>query len=229
MSTTAALSGLSGSGATVSWTPATGATSYDIALYYKLSGAPTTSDTLVQTFTNRTSPATLSFTPNSAGGYYAATVTANYNSQISGTSIQALYQPSFDPTNVITNMFDSYYFSMVGNAPSSKVFIHSSILDIPSYGTYVFKIGVVRGFTGISVEFNFSYDASTSGSGEVGTINLITYPGYSFFSFYGQQSLTTFNTSGVENVTQLFINVNSVYGTVLSNVYIDIALTQAGY
>ena len=103
MSTTATLSNLTGSGATVSWTAVPGATSFDIVLYYKLTGPPTTSDTLVQTFTNQTSPATLSFTPNAAGGYYAANVTANFNSAISATSLIPPNPPyNVVLTNVIT-------------------------------------------------------------------------------------------------------------------------------
>jgi len=222
MSTTATLSGLSGSGATVSWTPTTGATSYDIALYYKLSGAPTTSDTLVQTFTNRTSPATLSFTPNAAGGYYAATVIANYNSQISGTSAQQFYQPAYNYSAIASQ----YQFTYTGSANSITLNATSNNPGAPDFdGPAVFQIGILRGFMGLSMEVSFTYDLAVDApTGDAGNLVITFLPSYATTSLDGQQYLTLFNNTIGENVTQVTFSAATLYGGVMSNIYVTASI-----
>ena len=61
-----------------------GATSYDIKIYTSASQPVTANDTLVDTFTNQTSPATLTISPV-LGNYYAAVAIANFNSVISAS------------------------------------------------------------------------------------------------------------------------------------------------
>jgi len=95
MATTATVISVSGTDVVVTW-PAggSGVTSYDVDIYTSSSQPVTTSSTHVGTYSNQTSPAFLSIT-TTTGNYYAATVTANYNSSISGTA-----GPTFDPTSV---------------------------------------------------------------------------------------------------------------------------------
>ena len=222
--TSVTITSLSKTLVSVTWSRATSA-GISILIYQSASTPVTTGNTLIAT--GYSSPVTISGTANY---YYAAVVIARYTSEISNSEyIATIYGPAFDPSNVISNMFTSYYFTAAGNTPSATVYIQGSYLDIVEHATYVFQVGLVRGLAGIDVEFNFSYDASTSGSGEIGTINFITYPAYTNYPFQNQQNLTTFHTSSSENITQLIIQVNSVYGTVLSNVYINFSIVGQGY
>ena len=106
MSTTATVTSVTGSAVTVSWTSLPGSTSYDVDIYTSATDPVTTGSTYVGTYTNRTSPATISVTIV-LGNYYAATVTANFNSSISATR-----GPIFDPTSLSASLvtwFDGSY------------------------------------------------------------------------------------------------------------------------
>ena len=106
MSTTATVTSVTGSAVTVSWTSLPGSTSYDVDIYTSATDPVTTGSTYVGTYTNQTSPATISVTIV-LGNYYAATVTANFNSSISATR-----GPIFDPTSLSASLvtwFDGSY------------------------------------------------------------------------------------------------------------------------
>lgn len=121
--TSVSLSALTGSGATVTWSGVSGATSYRVQIYYNSSSSVTTSNSQVteSPYTSATSGSTFTFTASPDLTYYAATVTAinaggETTSLISGATryYQIPGQPTVNtPTNTTTTL------NMSWNAPVS--------------------------------------------------------------------------------------------------------------
>lgn len=121
--TSVTLSALTASGATVTWSGGSGATSYRVQIYYNSSLSVTTSNSQVtqSPYTSATSGSTFAFTASPDLTYYAATVTAinaggESSSLISGATryYQLPGQPTVNtPTNTTTTL------NMSWNAPVS--------------------------------------------------------------------------------------------------------------
>jgi hypothetical protein len=159
MSTTATVTSVTGSAVTVSWTSGgSGVTSYDIVVYKSASSPVATSSTYVGTYSNKTSPATLSIT-TTGNYYYAATVIANYNSSISGSS-----QILVSIVHQFTGIFAYSWGSILENNTSENT-INGTLTTGDCGGSI--QIGGNTTITGTSGSIHITYTSSASFSGAV--------------------------------------------------------------
>ena len=135
--TSITLSSLSGTGATVTWSGGSGATSYNVNIYYNSSSLVTTSNSQViqSPYVSASSGSTFTFTATDIS-YYAATVTAiNAGGQATSSissAVQYFAAPGQPTTNAPTNTGTTLNMSWIAPASGGS---------ITSYTVYVLANG----------------------------------------------------------------------------------------